>query len=75
MMSVSTQKKGKAAVKTGQQETGLFSIFQIPDTTQTKAQQGDSELKKITDQLHPYCPPFVPPSAPLCPAGRCGSTE
>ena len=67
--------KGKAAVKTGQQETGLFSIFQIPDTTQTKAQQGDSELKKIIDQLHLHCPPFVPPSAPLCPAGGCGSTE
>ena len=66
---------GKAAVKAGQQEIYLFSIFQIPNTTHAKAQQGNSELKKVTDQLHPHCPPFVSPSAPLCSADGCENTE
>ena len=36
--------KGKAAIKAGQQEICLFSAFQIPDSAQEEAQQGNNEL-------------------------------
>ncbi len=36
--------KGKASVKTGQQEICLCPAFQIPDAAQAEAQQGNDEL-------------------------------
>ena len=48
--------KGKAAVKTGQQETGLFSIFQIPDTTQTKASRVTANWKRLLISSIPIVP-------------------
>ena len=33
------------------------------------------DVYKRQDQLHPHCPPFVSPSAPLCSADGCENTE
>ena len=64
--------KGETAIKAGQQEILLFPAFQIPDTTQAKAQQGNRGLQKVTDDFHLHFPPFAPLSVLLHSVCGCG---
>ena len=71
----SKESRGQSIRKS--RSAGNMSVFDLSDTEyhSYKSPTGNSELKKVTDQLHPHCPPFVSPSAPLCSADGCGSTE